>query len=78
MPRIKLQPLRFTGAENSSRNQYLQTGSSLALGAKSKMDVIVSDTGGDVVEKPAAETPTLEPEPEQQREFQTPLLPIKT
>ena len=31
------------------------------------MDVIISDTGADVVEGAAAETPTLKPEPEQQR-----------
>ena len=42
------------------------------------MDVITSDTGADVAEGAAAETPMLEPEPEQEREFQTPVLPIET
>ena len=42
------------------------------------MDVIVSDAGVDAVEGAAAETPALEPEPEQQREIPTPVLPIKT
>ena len=53
-----------------------ETGSSLTRGAESEMDVITSDTGADVVEGAAAETPMLEPEPEQEREFQTPVLPI--
>ena len=42
------------------------------------MDVITSDTGADVVEGAAAETPMLEPEPEQERDYQTPVLPIYT
>ena len=38
-----------------------ETGSSLALVAESEMDVITSDTGADVVEGAAAETPMMEP-----------------
>ena len=53
-----------------------ETGSSLARGAESEMDVITSDTGADVVEGAAGETPMLEPEPEQERDFQTLVLPI--
>ena len=48
-----------------------ETSSSLTRGAESEMDVITSDTGADVVEGAAAEMPMLEPEPEQEREFQT-------
>ena len=55
-----------------------ETGSSFTRGAESKMDVITSDTGADVVEGAAAEIPMLEPEPEQEREFQSPVLPIDT
>ena len=54
------------------------TGTSLARGAESEMDVITSDTGADVVEGAAAETPMLEPKPEQERDLQTPVLPIET
>ena len=36
------------------------------------------DAGVDTVEGAAAETPALEPEPEQQREIPTPVLPIET
>ena len=57
---------------------FTETNSSLALGAKSEMDVITSDIGADVVEGVAAETPMLEPEPDKQRELQTPVLPIDT
>ena len=55
-----------------------ETGSLLALGVESEMDVITSDTGADAVEGAAAETVMLEPEPEQQREPQTSVLPIET
>ena len=55
-----------------------ETGSSLVLGAESEMDVITSDTGADVIEGAAAETPMLEPEPKQERDLQTPVLPIDT
>ena len=55
-----------------------ETGSSLARGAESEMDVITTDTCADVVEGAAAKTPLLEPEPEQGRDFQTPVLPIDT
>ena len=55
-----------------------ETDSSLAPGADSEIDVITSDTGANVVEGAAAETPTLEPEHDQQRESQTPVLPIET
>ena len=55
-----------------------ETGSSLARGAESEMDVITSDTGADVVEGAAAETPMLEPEPEQERDLQIPVLLIDT
>ena len=55
-----------------------ENGSSVVLGAESEMDVIISDTGADVVEGAAAETPMLEPEPEQERECQTPVLPFDT
>ena len=41
-----------------------ETVSSSAPGAESEMDVAVSDTGANVVEGAADETPTLEPEPE--------------
>ena len=40
-----------------------KTGSSLAIGAVSDMDVIVSDTGVDDVEIAAADTSALEFEP---------------
>ena len=55
-----------------------ETGSSLARGVESEMDFITSDTGADVVEGAAAETPMREPEPEQERDFQTPMLLIDT
>ena len=55
-----------------------KTGLSLALGAESDIHVITSDTNADVVEWAATETPMLEPEPEQKRNFQTPVLPIDT
>ena len=65
-------------AEFQQKPMSTETGSSLALGAESEMNVITSDTDADVVERAAVETPTLEPEPDQQREFQTPLLLIET
>ena len=55
-----------------------ETGSSSEAGAESELNGAVSDPGADVAEGAAAEKPTLEPEPEQQRESQTPVLPIKT
>ena len=55
-----------------------ETGSLLALGAESEMNVITSDTNADVVEGAAAETPMLKPEPVQERDFQTPVLLIDT
>ena len=55
-----------------------ETGSSLAIGADSEMDVIVLDTGVDVVEGAALDTSALEPELESQRELQTPVLTTKT
>ena len=55
-----------------------ETGSSLVLEAESEMDVITSDTGVDVVEGDAAKKSMLEFEPEQERDFQTPVLPIDT
>ena len=55
-----------------------KTASSLELGEESEMEVMTSDSGADVVEGAAAETPMLKPEFEQQRELQTPMLPIDT
>ena len=55
-----------------------ETGSLFLLGTESEIDVITSDTGADVFEEVTAETLLLEPEPEQQRELQTPMLPIET
>ena len=57
---------------------FTETGSSLAIGADSEMDVIVSDTGADFVERAALDTSALEPEPELQRELQPPMILTET
>ncbi len=66
--------------EFQQKSILTETGPSLATGAESDMDIgiTVSDTGVDVVEGAAADTLALEPEPEPQRELQTPVLPTET
>ena len=56
------------------------TGSSVTTGAVSDMSIGVAelDTGLDTVEGDAADISAMEPEPELQRELQTPVLPIET